>query len=176
MAGTDGVAFAPTSPLLATIGEEGLAIHIWRLDYDILLGAGPPADTRRYTNAKVVLVGDTSVGKSGLGLVLSGQEYVPTDSTHGRNVWTFDSQEAALPDAREETRETLLWDLAGQPGYRMIHQLHLNGVAVALVVFDARSETELMIERTGLGALLETPWVSPAFSTKTMSRSPILAR
>src|SRR5262249_40707102 len=40
------------------------------------------------------------------------------------------------------TRETLLWDLAGQPGYRVIHQLHLNEVAVALVVFDARSETD----------------------------------
>jgi GTPase SAR1 family protein len=33
-------------------------------------------------------------------------------------------------------------DLAGQPGYRVIHQLHLNEVAVALVVFDARSETD----------------------------------
>lgn len=41
-----------------------------------------------------------------------------------------------------ETRETLLWDLAGQPGYRLVHQLHLGEVAVALVLFDARSETE----------------------------------
>jgi len=32
--------------------------------------------------------------------------------------------------------------LAGQPGYRVIHQLHLHEVAVALVVFDARSETD----------------------------------
>ncbi|HJU53192.1 MAG TPA: TIR domain-containing protein, partial [Pyrinomonadaceae bacterium] len=45
-------------------------------------------------------------------------------------------------EGRREVRETLLWDLAGQPGYRLIHQLHLNEVAVALVVFDARSETE----------------------------------
>ena len=34
------------------------------------------------------------------------------------------------------------WDLAGQPGYRVLHQLHLHEVAVALVVFDARSETD----------------------------------
>ena len=39
-------------------------------------------------------------------------------------------------------RETLLWDLAGQPGYRLIHQLHLSEVAVALVVFDARSDVD----------------------------------
>src|SRR5205085_4521822 len=38
--------------------------------------------------------------------------------------------------------ETLLWDLAGQPGYRVIHQLHLNEVAVGLFFFDARSETD----------------------------------
>ena len=31
---------------------------------------------------------------------------------------------------------------SGWAGYRVIHQLHLNEVAVALVVFDARSETD----------------------------------
>ena len=36
----------------------------------------------------------------------------------------------------------LLWDLAGQPGYRLVHQLHLNEIAVALLVFDSRSETD----------------------------------
>ena len=35
----------------------------------------------------------------------------------------------------------LLWDLAGQPGYRIVHQLHLGDGAVALIVFDSRSET-----------------------------------
>jgi hypothetical protein len=35
-----------------------------------------------------------------------------------------------------------LWDLAGQPAYRLIHQLHLGEVAVALVLFDSRSETD----------------------------------
>ena len=62
--------------------------------------------------------------------------------THGRNVWTFDSCEAELGNKRKENRETWLWDLAGQPGYRLVHQLHLNDVAVALLVFDSRSETD----------------------------------
>ena len=39
-------------------------------------------------------------------------------------------------------REILLWDLAGQPGYRLFHQLHLNDTVVALVVFDSRNETD----------------------------------
>jgi len=82
------------------------------------------------------------VGKSGLSLVLNGKPFEATDSTPGRKVWTFQSAEVELADHRKQTRETLLWDLAGQPGYRVIHQLHLNEVAVALVVFDARSETD----------------------------------
>ena len=35
----------------------------------------------------------------------------------------------------------MLWDLAGQPGYRIVHQLHLEGAALALILFDAKSET-----------------------------------
>jgi len=57
-------------------------------------------------------------------------------------VWTFDSQEIRLTDGRRETRETLLWDLAGQPDYRLIHQLHLTGVTVALIICDSRSQTD----------------------------------
>ncbi len=98
--------------------------------------------TEYYTNAKIVLVGDSGVGKSGLGLVLTGQEFKATESTHGRHVWTLEDKNLETSKGRTETHETLLWDLAGQPGYRLIHQLHLNEVAVALIVFDARSETD----------------------------------
>jgi hypothetical protein len=119
-----------------------MVICIWDLDYNILLGIELETPTVYYTNAKVVLVGDTGVGKTGLVLVLAGQPFVPTESTHGRHVWTFESREVELGGGRRETRETFLWDLAGQPGYRLIHQLHLNEVAVALVVLDARSETD----------------------------------
>jgi class 3 adenylate cyclase len=146
-----GLTFHPHALILATLDEgewvrgsgyPDRAIRIWELDPYSLLGAPASLGTVHYTNAKVVLVGDTGVGKSGLGLVLTGQPFVPTVSTHGRHIWTFDCQEVEIGDGRKETRETLLWDLAGQPGYRLIHQLHLNEVAVVLVVFDARSETD----------------------------------
>src|SRR5262249_52237018 len=81
-------------------------------------------------------------GKSGLGLVLCSKPFTPTESTHGRNVWIFDSQTLDLDGLHEETRETLLWDLAGQPGYRLVHQLHLNEVAVALIVFDTQRDSD----------------------------------
>ncbi len=142
-----GIAFHPRLPLLATVGsdpgtpegERARLIHIWELDYAVLLGEIPSS---HYVNAKVVLLGDTGVGKSGLSLVLNGEPFEATDSTPGRRVWTFQSQEMELDNSQKQTCETLLWDLAGQPGYRVIHQLHLNEVAVALVVFDARSETD----------------------------------
>ncbi|HLZ81567.1 MAG TPA: TIR domain-containing protein, partial [Ktedonobacteraceae bacterium] len=137
-----GLSFHPHLPILATLGEKDTNIRIWDLDFATILGISPSIPSFHYTNAKVVLVGDSGVGKSGLGLVLTGQDFAPTESTHGRHVWTLESEEVTLTNGRKETRETLLWDLAGQPGYRMIHQLHLNEVAVALVVFDARSETD----------------------------------
>ncbi|WP_329414730.1 GTP-binding protein [Nocardia vinacea] len=96
----------------------------------------------QFKNAKIVLVGDSGVGKSGLALTLAGEEFVPTASTHGRNVVTLSRDKVELPEEGNETREVHLWDLAGQPGYRVSHQLSLSEVSVAVTVFDARSETD----------------------------------
>ena len=138
-----GIKFHPQRPILAAVDQRGSSIKAWQIDHELLIKLASSIPTRRYANAKVVLVGDSGVGKSGLGLVLSGHRFVPTESTHGRHVWDFENLELELAGTRQrETRQTLLWDLAGQPGYRLIHQLHLNEVAVALIVFDARSETD----------------------------------
>src|SRR6185503_19977461 len=97
--------FHAHAPVLATLDEglwvrgsgyEGRAIRIWDLDLGALLGAASSSQTVYYTNAKVVLVGDSGVVKSGLGLVLTGQPFVPTLSTHGRHIWTFNSQEIEI--------------------------------------------------------------------------------
>ena len=136
-----GIAFHPNQPFLATRGERDRVIYIWRVDFDSLRRTGRRPLTTQYTNAKAVLVGDTGVGKTGLGLVLTGQDFKPTESSHGRHVWSFDKCEVSGTPDTQQRRETLLWDFAGQPGYRLIHRLHLHDVAVAVVVFDARSET-----------------------------------
>jgi small GTP-binding protein len=125
--------------LLATARERDDEIRIWSLDAKLLLSAGTRC---YYRNAKVVLVGDTGVGKTGLSCVLTGNQWEPTGSTHGRFVKDFERSTLTLEEGGRETREILLWDLAGQPGYRLVHQMHLNEVAVALVVFDARTETD----------------------------------
>ena len=142
-AGSECLAFHPKAPILATIGTKNSNVKIWQLDIKALLKDGSVDDSvTTYRNAKVVLVGDSGVGKSGLGLRLLSQDFVATESTHGRYVHTFDQRTVSDPAIGKELRETLLWDLAGQPGYRLIHQLHLDEVAVALVVFDCKTPSD----------------------------------
>jgi len=125
-----------------TLGESDTVTRIWSLDVATLLSTSPITTSVYYTNAKVVLAGDSGVGKTALGRSLIGQPFTPTESTHGRYVYKFDDQLTPLDDGAKEQRETFLWDLAGQPGYRLIHQLHLDEVAVALLVVDAHSTTD----------------------------------
>jgi GTPase SAR1 family protein len=137
------VAFNPGTPLFASCrADDQSAVTIWEVDANTVLGRGTTLENIHYRNAKVVLVGDTGAGKSGLSLVLSGHPFAPTESTHGRHVWTLCREDIVDADGGRETHELLLWDLAGQPGYRIIHQLHLNDIEVALICFDARSETD----------------------------------
>ena len=55
--------------------------------------ASAPATTTTYANAKVLLLGDSGVGKSGLAMVLAGEEFRATESTHG-------APDLAAPDVR----------------------------------------------------------------------------
>ncbi|MCP3995785.1 MAG: DUF4365 domain-containing protein [bacterium] len=93
--------------------------------------------TRRYVNAKVVLLGESGVGKSGLAHRLIEDEFVQTHSTHGMQVWPLD-----LPIEEDEAfeREALLWDLAGQEDYRLIHQLFLDETALALMLVNPQKD------------------------------------
>lgn len=127
---------------LATAQDDDKRCQIWQVDTKRILKEYGGSLAPRYANAKVTLVGDTGVGKSGLALVLTGHSFTPTDSTHARKVSMLDYQQLRTEEGRAEIRETLLWDLAGQPGYRLIHQLHLDEISVAIIVFDARSDTD----------------------------------
>lgn len=140
------VSFSPKGSFLVTASPgycvEDTGVSIWQIDFGVLTRELPHEEPVRYCNAKVVLVGDTGVGKSGLGMVLAGEAFQPTDSTHGRRVWLFESKKVPLPTGESQTREVLLWDLAGQPGYRLVHQLNIDQATIALVLVDARSETD----------------------------------
>ena len=151
------LAFHPTLPQLATaglppnapLGARCREIHIYELDYDALIGSdsdtrsakksnvvGSPSQERTVhsTTAKIVLVGDSGSGKTGLGWRLAHGEYREHDSTHGQQFWVLNQLATTRTDGA--LCEAVLWDLAGQPDYRLIHALSIEDADLALILFD----------------------------------------
>jgi GTPase SAR1 family protein len=141
-----GLAFHPRLPLLAAVGsdpdapedERDTLIHIWELDLAVLLGKTPQARATpaavHHTTAKIVLVGDSGVGKTGLSWRLAHGEFKEHASTHGQQFWVLNALSTRRADGTE--CEAILWDLAGQPDYRLTHALLLDDADLALVLFD----------------------------------------
>ncbi|HEY0170011.1 MAG TPA: hypothetical protein VGB98_03090 [Pyrinomonadaceae bacterium] len=134
------LAFHPREPVLATLGEEDKTILVWELDYDALLGAAPEREDVLYTTAKLTLVGDSGTGKTGLGWRLAHGHFKEHPSTHGQQFWVVEELGATRKDGTQ--CEAVLWDLAGQPDYRLVHALFLDDVDLALVLFDPTNRQE----------------------------------
>jgi len=100
------------------------------------------ARSLRYTSAKIVLVGDTHVGKSCLADRLIDDVWRTGNSTHGMRVFPLEGSASADGIARE----VWLWDLAGQSEYRLIHQLFLSHTSVALVLVDVSSTSDQLAD------------------------------
>ena len=135
------LAFHPSRVgVLATISKAESVIHIWELDFDVILAAAPVAEDVFYTTAKITLVGDSGAGKTGLGWRLAHGEFKEHPSTHGQQFWVIDELGATRGDGTQ--CEAVLWDLAGQPDYRLVHALFLDDVDLALVLFDPANRQE----------------------------------
>jgi WD40 repeat protein/GTPase SAR1 family protein/DNA-directed RNA polymerase subunit RPC12/RpoP len=122
-------------------------VRVW--DLFSIPNVNPPRPelvATQYTNAKVLLVGDSGVGKSGLALRLTEDRFEPTISTDA--VWATQMKlphnddhivsPPGLWDAIE--REIWLWDFAGQADYRLVHQLFMDETALAVLVFNPQAE------------------------------------
>ena len=130
-----GLAFHSQKPVLVSRDDAHNIIWVWDLQADALREAAPMSESVQYIAAKIALVGDQGVGKSGLGHRLAKGEFVPHDSTHGEQFWVV--RDFSLRRADGAECEAVLWDFAGQPDYRLIHALFLDDVDLALIVFDA---------------------------------------
>jgi small GTP-binding protein len=126
------MAMHPTEPLLAVVVDH--AIQLMVLDTEMLLGRAPERVSVHYATAKLVLVGDSGVGKTGLGWRMAHGEFKDHASTHGQQFWLLDELGQVRSDGAQ--CEAILWDLAGQPDYRLIHSLFLDDVDLALLLFD----------------------------------------
>jgi small GTP-binding protein len=130
-----GLAFHPSQPILATLGSYDQELHLWH--FKNVTPKNVETHLRKYASAKVVLLGESGVGKTTLAHRLVQDRYIRTDSTHGMNVWQLD-----LPHdgEKELAHEVWLWDLAGQMGYREIHQLFLDQTALALLLLNPQKD------------------------------------
>ena len=132
------VAFHPSRLRLASVGSHDCTIKVWDIDAN-LLAAVSPSDIR-YTTAKIVLVGDSGVGKTGLGWRLAHGGFKEHSSTHGQQFWILNALSTVRNDGTE--CEAILWDLAGQPDYRIVHALFLDDADLALVLFNPTARQE----------------------------------
>ncbi len=131
-----GVAVAADGRL-AVSGSWDNTVKVWEL---------PPYDEKatkesvptRYTNAKVLLVGESGVGKTGLAYRLTEDRFEPTISTDA--AWATQLKLPHETDSEDIEREIWLWDFAGQADYRLIHQLFMDETALAVLVFNPQSE------------------------------------
>ena len=141
------VAFSPDGSRIFSGAMNGV-IRVWetgivrRKETDASLESIPETgvaapDQALYTNAKVLLVGDTSAGKTGLSMRLAQNKWEPSDSTVG--AW---ATHCKLPVSQDEgvEREIWLWDFGGQADQRLIHQLYMENTALAVLVFDGQKE------------------------------------
>jgi small GTP-binding protein len=128
------LAFHPHASALMTLVEGDTAVRVWNVDVAALLATAPVTSTVQYTTARIALVGDGGVGKTGLGYRLAEGRFQVTESTHGQQFWVVEELGKVRGDGT--LCEAILWDFAGQPNFRPIHALFLDDVDLALVLFD----------------------------------------
>lgn len=126
-------------------------MRVWDLSIEplepgVVVGVAPSLVERtsqlQYTNAKVLLVGDSGVGKSGLANQLALGKPVEDDKPLASTDGAWASQ-WKLPHSKTKQgveREIWLWDFAGQVDYRLVHQLFMDDTAAAVLVFDPQKE------------------------------------
>lgn len=145
-----GLSFNPQKPILATLGQSDTEIFLWDMDLKTLNELAQPIDNVCYTTAKIVIVGDSGVGKTGLGYRMAKKVFKEHSSTHGMNVWLINELHTTGLDGTE--CEALLWDTGGQHIYRPVNAIFLDNVDVALVVFDPTNRLDPL---KGVGFWLE---------------------
>jgi small GTP-binding protein len=132
--GVYGLAFASDAAHVLAASDN--VVRVWHIKSDEALGIRGPQVA--YTNAKVLLVGDTAVGKTGLAIRLTRGVFEWTYSSHG--VWATQMKLEAANPQTHLAREVWLWDFAGQSDYRLIHQLFMDETALAILVFNPQTE------------------------------------
>jgi len=144
------VAWFPDGRHAISCDQEG-GVRVWDLSEFATEARAPKVavhvlplapDQVQYTNAKVLLVGESGVGKTGLSNYLAHEIKVednrPLPSTDGAWATHWPLKHNTKKVGVE--REIWLWDFAGQVDYRLVHQLFMDDTAAAVLVFNPQNE------------------------------------
>ena len=131
-----GIAITPDGRRIASVSADQ-TLRVWDIP-DHILARAQNSTRRGYKNAKVVLLGESRVGKTGLANRLWDNTWQVTDSTHGMEVRRLVL--GKNPGRDDIQHEAWLWDLAGQPEYRLTHQLFMEQTSLAVVVVDRQRD------------------------------------
>jgi len=114
--------------------ELGAQSDPYRPASDLTLRLTVPDDTSM-PEAKVLLVGEGTVGKTSLIAALRGDPFEERSRTHGIEVHSV-----VLRDPESQVAVTMrFWDFGGQQVYRATHQFFFSPHALYLVVWNARA-------------------------------------
>lgn len=138
------LAFHPAEMLLAVPDDEDRDICILRLHEEQLLPPKSAGRARSYVMAKVVLLGESSVGKSGLAARLSTGTFKPTTPTHGATCTPIEVEREFLPGEWDDdvAAQILLWDFAGQQIYHLVHHIFLDNCHAGLLLTDCKDKAD----------------------------------
>lgn len=128
--------FHPHRPLLAVSERDRILVYSIAEAVDAISEHRPV----HYATAKIALVGDSGVGKTGLAWYLAHGSFREHPSTHGEQFWLVERLSMTRHDGT--ICEAVIWDLAGQPDYRLVHSLFIDDADVALIVFDPTNRQE----------------------------------
>jgi WD40 repeat protein/GTPase SAR1 family protein len=125
---------------LAALDTLSTALHIWNINVARVLSVGSAHPPVHYATARIALVGESGVGKSGPGYRLAENRFQVTESSHGQQFWLLEVPGMTRADGT--ICEAILWDFAGQRNFRPVHALFLDTIDLALLLFDpAQPET-----------------------------------
>jgi len=96
----------------------------------------------QYANAKVLVVGDTSAGKTALTHRLATGHWKPSESSTVGS-WATQWSLTPLGATPNVEREVWLWDFGGQADQRLIHQLYMDHSSLVLLLFNPDQEEVL---------------------------------
>lgn len=132
------VAFNPRLSFVALGSFTEHTVFVFDTDPKAIARAAPPPRTLQYTSAKVVIIGESNVGKTCLALRLAEDRYAELGTTHGTQFWSLPADKLgpkAIPPEGER-RDVVLWDMGGQHEYRLVHQIFFPDTTVALILLD----------------------------------------